>query len=130
RDKAADHCLTLLARRSLAAYDGNPTDGLAAVEALLVLYPDDPNLLLSKLGYLRGLGRRDERLALLRQINDKRGTDPVFWSQLAEELKDDAREHAAATRLLRKSLRCGRLEAATYWLLAGILWDERRFADA
>jgi tetratricopeptide (TPR) repeat protein len=123
--------LTLHAQRSLAAYDGDHVEGLAATEKLLELFPDDPNLILSKLSMLRALARRDERLALLRQAADKKtGSEPVFWYHLAQELKDDAREHPEAVRLLRRALRYTRFDAGCYFILASLLWDQRRFEEA
>ena len=59
---APGHRLTFWARRSLAYYDADPSEGLACVEKLLALFPDDPGLLLAKIGSLRALGRRDRHV--------------------------------------------------------------------
>lgn len=135
-DRAPNGRLTLTARRSLAAYDQNHVEGLTAVEALMALYPDEPSLVLSKLSHLRTLGRREQRIELLNaacetfNTKEKKGFDPVYWYQLAQELKDDAREHPAAIRLLRRALRYTRSDAGNYFILAGILWDDRRFEES
>src|SRR6185295_13874817 len=94
------------------------------------LFPDDANLLLEKLGYLRELGRREERLELLRRLCAKDDSPPLFWQQYARELSADAREHAVATRLLRRAIRAMGRDAESYHCLAGILWNQRRLEDA
>ncbi len=57
---APDHRLTLTARRAIATYDTNTPALLESLEALLKHYPEDGNLLLSKLGCLRELARRED----------------------------------------------------------------------
>lgn len=128
--EAPDHRLTLWAQRSLASYDADPTEGLALTERLLAAHPDDPNLQLGKLSYLRVLARREERLAMLSAICDTKGSDPVFWQQLAMELKEDAREQPRALRLIRRALRFRRADASSYRALGKLLWDQRRFEEA
>jgi tetratricopeptide (TPR) repeat protein len=127
---APDHRLTLHGHRSLAAYDSDSAETLQCLDKLLARFPDDGNLLLNKLSCLRVLGRRDERISLLRQAAAKKGSDPVFLSQLAQELRDDAREHSEVVRLLRRSLRYRRFDAINYHMLAGVLWDQCRRDEA
>ena len=129
-EKSPKHRITFWARRSLAAYDSNITDGLAAIEGLLELFPKDANLRLSKLGYLRMLAQRDERLALLKEACDAKQTDPLFWQQYAMELKDDAREHPLAMRLFRRALRFRAIDAVSFQGLADIYWEQRRTAES
>ena len=69
---------------------------------------------------------REQRVALLREAIAKKHVDPVFWSQLAMELREDAREHPEAIRLLRRAVRYRRYDASNYHALAGILWDQCR----
>lgn len=128
--RAADHRLTLQAQRSLAGYDSDTAATLECIEKSLAAFPEDSNALLSKLSCLRMLGRREERVSLLRAAAAKKGADPVFWSQLAQELRDDAREHPEAVRLLRRALRLRRFDAGNYHVLAGILWDQCRREEA
>jgi cellulose synthase operon protein C len=130
RETAPDHRLTQQARRSLAAYDSDPTELLACAERMLELYPDDGNLQLLKLSCLRDLARRDERLALLQGLCAKKETHPVFRQQYAQELAPDAREHPRAIRLLRRCIRVQPGEGGSQYLLARILWDQRRFEEA
>ena len=127
---APGHRLTLQARRSIAGYDSNPTEILQCADAVLALYPGDPNTLLTKLSCLRALGKRDERIALLRQAWAAEDADPLFWSELAQELRDDAREYRATLRLLRRTLRYRRGEAQSYSALAGLLWEQCRREEA
>lgn len=128
--KAPGHRLALHARRTLAAYDADRLTQLACVEELLGLFPDDANLLLEKLGYLRELGRREERLELLRRLCAKDDSPPLFWQQYARELSADAREHGVAVRLLRRAIRAIGRDAECYHGLAGILWNRRQLEEA
>jgi len=127
---APQHRLTLCARRALAAYDANPTEILASVEALLEQFPDDANLQLSKLLCLRDLARRNERVAWLRNICDQKNCDPLLWQEYAWELSADAREQQESLRLLRGVLRVRGPQAKTLYLLANVLWNQRQFARA
>lgn len=120
------HRMRLVARRTLASYDGNTIDELAATEALLGLFPADQGLTLFKLGLLRTLGRREERVRLLREMAAMPRADGVFRSRLAHELQNDSRQHPEAIRLLRRTLRSMRLDAGSYAVLAGVLWESLR----
>ena len=123
---APDHRLALHALRSIASYDSDPAVALECTERLLAAYPEDANLLLSKHSCLRVLGRREERVALLQGAAGKKGADPIVWSTLARELREDAGEHPAAARLLRRALRYRRADAGNYAALADILWEQSR----
>lgn len=128
--QAPDHRLTWQARRSLACYDANPTELLAAIEGLLRLYPEDASLQLARLSCLRELARREERLQLLAAQCARPDSDPVFWQQYAQELAADARCHPQAVRLLQRYLRQRPEDGRSYAALADLLWSQRRFADA
>ena len=95
--EAPAHRLTLTARRAMAGYDTNTPALLECLEELLKQFPEDGNLNLSKLGCLRELARREERLQLLERHCAKRGVDPIFWQQYAQELRADARQQAAVS---------------------------------
>lgn len=97
--------LTLHARRSLAAYDDNPHDGLSAIDELLQLYPDDPSLLLLRLGCLRQLATRDDRLNWLEQVGKMPSADPLLWLEHAGELMNDNRLLLQARHHVRRALR-------------------------
>ena len=56
-----EHRLTLAARGALGRYDANPHEALAAVDALLRLYPDEARLQVARLESLRLLQRREGR---------------------------------------------------------------------
>ncbi len=94
------HRLALHARCVLAHYDADPAELLAGVEAQLALFPDDVNLRLSQFGCLRMLGRRDERVALYRELCGRPDADPLLRRQYAQELLADAREHPEVVRLV------------------------------
>jgi tetratricopeptide (TPR) repeat protein len=130
REEAPGHRLTHHARRHLAAYDADVTEQLAAVEALLGLFPEDVNLRLTQLACLRDLSRRDDRLALLGELCDRRGADPLFLRRLAQELLADAREHPKAVRLALRALRARPLDESCVAILAEVAWDARRLGES
>ncbi|MDQ3815843.1 MAG: tetratricopeptide repeat protein, partial [Armatimonadota bacterium] len=99
-------------------------------EQLLQQFPDDANLQMARLSYLRGFDRRDERLALLHEICEGKDSDPLFWQRYAYELSDDAREIATALRWARRALRARPLEAENFALLANLLWAQQERQEA
>jgi tetratricopeptide (TPR) repeat protein len=125
-----DHRLAWIGRRAVAFYDADPVALIACHDALLRLFPESPIYELAKLGWLRDLSRRDERLALLSAVCDRPGSDPVFFRQLAQELTGDAREHRRAARLLRRAIRIRPFDDHAYAILAGIRWDQGRRDEA
>lgn len=127
-----DHRLTFMARRAVSSYDADVQGVLSAVEKLLLRFPSDVNLQLSRLSCLRELARRPERLAWLAELNAKGDADSLIRQQYALELTDDAREHNRVRSLGRLLLRMRPLDGAIYHLLAGVLWDahERQEATA
>ena len=127
---APDHRLTLHAHHVLARYDANSVEQLAAIDKLLERFPDDPTLLLSRIGCLRDLDRREERLTLLRRLSSQANADLIFAQQYAQELVPDAREHRTAERLLRRVIQNRPFLAAPYFFLANLLWDQQRQDEA
>ncbi|MCP3137164.1 tetratricopeptide repeat protein [Pyxidicoccus sp. QH1ED-7-1] len=127
---APGHRLTLQARRRLAGYDDSTADALAALEGLRAAFPDDLNLLLSFLGCLAELGRREERVRLLRERVRGAKAHPMAWHALAAELLDDAREEAEVERLLTRTLRSNPAFAPTYRTLAQLRWSQLRRDEA
>jgi len=132
RMQAADagHLLVCHARHRLALYDCNPTEQLAAVERLLEFVADDQVLQLERLGLLRDLAHREERLETYKTLCDRKETHPIFWQQYAQELRVDARRHDDAVWLLRRAIHRWPTEAKNYFILANIFWDQRKFEEA
>ncbi len=124
------HRLVLHARCVLAHYDADTAELLAGVEAQLELFPNDVNLRLSQLSCLRLLGRRDERLAVYRELCDRPAADPLLRRQYAQELLVDAREHPTVVRLLGRALRVRPLDPPGLAALAEVARDGRRLAEA
>lgn len=121
------HRLLLQSRMALARYDGNQPDMLSLADELLKQFPNDANLHLIRLSCLNDFGRRDQRLELLRERCSSEYSHPVFWSRLAVELMDDARDHAEALRQLRSALRFGQTDGRSLNMYATLMWnrDER-----
>jgi tetratricopeptide (TPR) repeat protein len=128
--EAPGHRLALQARRRMAGYDGNPAEHLEAVDRLLALFPDDELLLIAKVDCLRDLGRRDERLAVVRRLCDRPSPDSVCLQIYARELTPDGREFATARRLLWRAIRQNAYVADHYLYFANLLWGHRRFDEA
>ena len=63
-----EHRLALAARRALALYDGDEASALSVTEELLVRFPDDVNLQLSKAASLSVLGTRAQQLEWLTSL--------------------------------------------------------------
>ena len=116
--EAPGHRLTWQAKRALATYDDSTPDALAALSGLRETYPDNINYLMSWLGCLNELGRREELLAVLRERAREKKAHPLLWHALAAELMTDAREEAEAERLLARTLRVHPTFAPTYRSLA------------
>jgi tetratricopeptide (TPR) repeat protein len=126
----ARHRLTLHARRALAAYDDNPHEALAATDELLQLYPDDQALHLSRLGSLRGLSTRDDRLAWLARVCAGPSVDPALWTEYAVELLSDDRMLPRALHFVRRALRGRPDDAYGIEQLAVVTWAMGQRVDA
>jgi hypothetical protein len=98
-------------------------------DQLIELFPHDGYLKLCKLSRLSDRNR-DERLALLAELCADTEADPLFRLRYAQELSDDPRENRRATAMLRRVLRRRPVDAGAFYVLANILWGERRFMDA
>jgi cellulose synthase operon protein C len=127
---APEHRLTLTARRAIAAYDGNLPVLMQSLEGLLKQFPNDGHLNLAKLGCLRELARREERLLLLEQLCARPGVEPIFWQQYCQELRVDGREVRAATSWARWALRFRPTDPVLISTWADLLWDKHEFEQA
>jgi tetratricopeptide (TPR) repeat protein len=121
--RAPGHRLSLMAKRALAAYDADRAGMLAATEELLNLYPEDLNLEISRLGLLRELSRREDRLAALERLSEGPKAHPMFRPLYAQELAADARHAPRAVALLRETLRLTPRDASSLRALADLLWN-------
>ncbi len=127
---APGHLLVCHARRRLSLYDCNPTEQLAAVERLLEYAADDQVLQLERLGLLRDLAHREERLETYKILCGRKETHRIFWQQYAGEMQADARRHDDAIWLLQRAVHRWPTEATNYFILANIYWDQRKFDEA
>ena len=115
--------IALEARRSVANYDANDVDALAAVEALLRLFPEDIPLRLHKAGLLSVLRPHAEHLDYLQEQLDSKVSDSMFALRLAQGLMGDAREHPRALKLLRRVLRSQPHSAEAWSTAAEFHWQ-------
>ncbi|GEP41410.1 tetratricopeptide repeat protein [Brevifollis gellanilyticus] len=99
----AGHRLVLMGRLSLASFDGNEVARAEALELLQKAFPEDPRLLYWKIQSLRGLGRSDERLRLLRDFVQSDKCQVWALRMYGEELLEDARSWPEARRQLRRA---------------------------
>jgi tetratricopeptide (TPR) repeat protein len=129
-EAGAHHRLTLEARLRLASYDENPTEQLAILDQFLTQFPDNLFLSLARLEVSRGQSRREERLATYRRLCAHADSAPIVWEQYAQELVEDARDHAEAMWLLRRTLRRWPTQAASYYTLGTLLKSQRRSDEA
>ena len=127
---APQHRLAIEGRRRLAIYDGNVAAHLAAVELLLQQFPECGVTQLERLSLLPGQVRREDRLAICREMCGKKETHPIFWQRYALELRDDITQREEALRLLRRAIRRWPEDGKGYHLLANVYWDMRRLSEA
>lgn len=127
---APGHRLALEGRRRLAIYDGNPSVHLAVVEQLLAEFPACETSQLERLSLLQSHVRREDRLAIYREMCAKKETPPVFWQRYAHELREDVRHRDKALWLLRRAIRRWPSDGVGYYLLANVYCDMRRFQEA
>src|SRR5262249_50244603 len=78
----------------------------------------------------RDLGRREERLAVVRKLCDQSSPDSVCLQISARELIPDGREFVRARRLLRRAIRRNSYYGDHYLYLANLFWGQRQFDDA
>ncbi|HYJ07135.1 MAG TPA: C39 family peptidase, partial [Chthoniobacterales bacterium] len=112
KETGATHRLTLQGKRSLALYDANEVELLAATEELLSQFQENTGMLsLSKLASLRELGRRREYLAFLKEKTSGKDAEASFLREYARELLDDASQRDATRRLLLRATRLRPVDA-------------------
>lgn len=127
---APGHHLELQARRALAAYDSDTPALARALDALLKLFPDDVNLQLGRLGCMRELLPRADRLEWLWRTASGRQADPLVWQELAQELSLDARENPFARRCLLRARRQRGADPTAIHTWATLCWAEGDFEEA
>lgn len=130
RAQAPEHRLTLQSELALARYDANTAEQLRLTEKLLQQFPNDANLKLMQLYLLNEFGTRHQRLEILRGMCADKKSHPVFWSRLASELIDDARDHTEAYQQLRRALRYHQTDGRSMSLLGNLLWERRERVEA
>ena len=126
-DIAADHRLTLSARRALAVYDQDETRVLNLTETLLERYPQNANLQLSRVMSLSYLYSEQRRMEYLEELCRQPDCHFLIKSRLADDLRFDDRQFQRTSKLLRKLVSQNSLHAPTLFAYAGLLWSQREF---
>ena len=124
------HRLTHTARRTLAVYDANIREDLAATDALLQLFPNDQRLEINRLKCMRQISTRGERLEWLEARAADPQSDALLWLEYAEELRADDRRASDASYQVRRALRRRPDNPDAIRLLADLEWQAGRRADA
>ena len=143
------HAAAYFAGIAIASYDRDRLKHFELVEERSKLWPAEPNLLMSRISWLRTLGRREDRLALLEQVCNTRRAEtrkpgvtdatadkaeedvaraasfhPLFLHMLASELMEDARTEARAEGILLRAIRMAPGREESYWTLASLYWQQ------
>jgi len=121
-ERAPDHLVALGARRALCAYEQDSLGQLTVLARLCDLHPACDRYLIEKLGLLRELGRKQERLDLLHERVREPRCDPALLLEFAQELGSDARTQPEAARQLRRALRRA-LSPHALWLRSSLQWE-------
>jgi cellulose synthase operon protein C len=131
RQTNPDHRITRHARLALARQDANPAALLTAINSMIDLFPEDATFLLSKIGTLRDLGRKEERFALAKQqIERGEKGDPLFGQHYAQMLLSESSQQPLGIRVLEKSIRRRPYSAGGYYILAGLCWEQQQFPES
>ncbi len=141
---APGHRLAIAARRALAAYDEDAEGVLACARETSALFPAFVPARLDALLCMRAVRSRDERIAAAEELLRASGPSPanarnaasvngeeaLYAEVLAASLAEDARQHPAAARLLRRAHRTRPDRHGPLSLLADIAWDARKLDEA
>ena len=130
RAEAPGHRLALFGALAIARYDAHPVKIIAAIDALLAVFPHDPTFVTAKAAALRELNRVTDRLAFLEAEGSGSNAEPLLMQSLAQMLLPLPQRQATAERLLRRSVRARPMAAAGYYLLATQWWEHRQFDEA
>lgn len=130
RAASPGHLLVHMGERLLARWDGNPHAQLAATEALLEKFPDQPALSYSKLLLLRSTAGRSEQISFARKLIATKKAPPEVSRMLADLLDDDARDWPQAWAAWAKAGRACPYDASTLTSLGDFYWDQLRRDEA
>ncbi len=122
--QSPDSSVTLMARRSLAYYDGDYVLAAASSAAWCERYPEQQTIRLMHLDDLPEQAKV-ERQTRLEELAAKPISNPIFAIRLAGLLWVDQRHQQRAEDLLRRALRRRGGDATAMRMLAGIYWDRR-----
>lgn len=125
----ADSTLRWRAELSMARYDGQQSQHLAALEEMLKRHPKVEDWRTSHLHLINQVHGREAMLERLRQLCEEKDSHPLHWQMLALELHHDERHRPETHRLLRRIER-RRVDASIFTCQADMLWRELRYEEA
>ena len=129
-DLAPGSRLTLQAERILGYYDGDEVRVLAAIDALIALFPNDSRLIFARQLSLHRLGRREEREQCLAEACSNNAGDIALMAAYSESLLEDWRNRDRAYSILRGLMRRAPYEPEHYLQIASIRWRSGQFDNA
>ncbi len=129
RTAHADTTLRWRAEISMARYDGQQSQHLAALEEILKRHPKVEDWRTSHLHLINQVHGREAMLERLRQLCAEKESHPLHWQMLARELHYDERHRPETRRLLRRIER-RRVDATLFICEADMLWRKERYEEA
>ena len=118
------------AARLVALYDGNEPAILEATEALLAMFPDDPQLRLSQVASLTAIAGQAASSRALEAQAAMPEADPLLLVRWADRLALDSRRAWQARHCLRRAIRRGPLMGQVWWQWADFEWAHGSREDA
>jgi tetratricopeptide (TPR) repeat protein len=127
---APAHRLAVSARRALAGYDQDAEGVLACALEMAAMFPAFVVAELDALQCMRLVRSREERIGVVEELVRAHPKEHLYAEALALAIADDARQHPAAARLLRRAHRAHPDRHGPLALVAEIAWSARRFDEA
>lgn len=118
------HLLRWHGELAIARYDGNHSQALNSIEALLQIHPQVVNWQTERLQMIREVRGRAATVAALREVCAQKESHAIHWRMLARELHWDERHTVEARQWLKKVHRT-RLDAVAILTEANIWWERR-----
>ena len=123
------HRLSFSAQRHMSHYENDEAGTLKHTEKLLQLYPNDINLVRSKINSMRSLATPRERMTYLEEVCHSNKPSAHLLIFLADELKFDHRQKKRTEILFKTILRELPTNSRALYSYACLAWDQRKFTE-